>query len=163
MSVHTYPLYSVLGDYIRAVLGVAVSAVPLIFISSRPLITYIFWGLIVVFSGYGLRTLTRHLTRIEATDEGVVANGPIRKAFAWRELSKLRLKYFSTKRDKSNGWLQLEMTGNGRRIDVDSSISGFNDMVARATDAATVNGIALDEASIANIASIKRVDGEAFI
>ena len=164
MSVHTYPLYTVLGDYIRAILGVGVSTVPLFIITGKPLVTYAFWALIVVFVLYGLRSLGRHCTRIETTDDGVAASSLFRHHFAWSELSKLRLKYFSTRRDKTGGWMQLEMTGNGRRIAVNSTISDFADMLARATDAAKANGIDIDEASLANIASINvRVDGEAAI
>ncbi|MBL6927990.1 MAG: hypothetical protein ISR44_02360 [Rhodospirillales bacterium] len=165
MSVHTYPLYTVLGDYIRAFLGVCVSVVPLFVITNKPLVTYAFWGLIVVFTLYGLRTLARHYTRVETTNDGVAEYGLFRHGFAWSELSRLRLKYFSTRRDKSNGWMQLEMTGNGRRIAVTSTISDFTDVLARAADAAKTNEIELDKASLANIASIMpgRLDEEAAV
>lgn len=154
MSNHTYPLYTVLGDYIRAVLGVGVSSVPLFVFSSKPIITYVFWGLIVIFSLYGLRTFMRHCSHYEATNDGLLVTGLLRRGFTWSQLSKLRLKYFSTRRDKSGGWMQLEMTGNGQRIAVNSAISGFPDMLARAAEAAQANGIELDEASLANLASI---------
>ncbi|MBC8158020.1 MAG: hypothetical protein H8E94_01670 [Alphaproteobacteria bacterium] len=165
MSVHTYPLYTVLGDYIRAALGIAVSTVPLFVITARPLITYLFWVLITIFTVYGLRTLARHYTRIETSNDGIAETGIIRRKITWAELSKLRLKYFSTRRDKSNGWMQLEMTGNGSRIAITSTISDFSDILAMATEAAHANGIELDKASLTNIASFspRAMDGEAAV
>ena len=154
MTTHTYPLIAVLGDYFRAVLGIGISIVPLVLVTSKPIITYAFIAMIVVFIGFGLRTVMRHKTRIEVDDEAIAVNLPSRRRIVWSDLGFLRLKYFSTRRNRKGGWLQMTMIGAGQRITVDSKIAGFRDLLDRATRAAAENGVELDETSLANMEAI---------
>ena len=160
MNSYSYPLRAVLGDYLRAGTGTIIALFPLVVVSGKPLVTYLFGGMICLFVIYGLRTVSRHLTRIELSEEGILTTMPLRRGIAWRDLSKLRLKYFSTKRDKSNGWLQLVLTGTQGRIAVDSHLDGFRDVVTRAMEAARENGLEIDPTSVANLAALDGVAAE---
>ena len=160
MSSYGYPLRAVLGDYLRAGFGIVISAFPLVMVSGKPFVTYLFGGMICLFTVYGLRTVRRHFTRIEVSEDGILTTMPLRRGIAWRELSKLRLKFFSTNRDKSNGWLQLVLTANHGRIAVDSSLDGFREIVTRAMEAARENGLEIDPASVANLAALDSVTAE---
>ena len=51
MSVHAYPLQSLLGDYIRAGAGVLFAVVPLFMVSSHSYVVYAFTGLLALFAG----------------------------------------------------------------------------------------------------------------
>ena len=154
MTSYSYPLRAVLGDYLRAGAGIVISGFPLVMVSSKPFVTYLFGGMICLFLVYGARTVSRHFTRIEVSAEGILTTLPLRRGIAWRDLSKLRLKYFSTKRDKSNGWLQLVLTSGQGRISIDSGLDGFRDVVMRAMDAARQNGVEIDPATVANLAAL---------
>ncbi len=157
MTTHTYPLIAVLGDYSRAAMGIAISIVPVVIIEGKPIITFLFGAMIVVFVFFGLRTVRRHMTRIEVSDEGIAVNQPSRKGFAWNELDHLRVKFFSTHRKKKTGWFQVTLGGAGHRISIDSKLTGFRDLVDRATRVAATNGIELDETSAANLEAMDHV------
>lgn len=154
MSLHTYPLSAVIGDYARSAGGLAISMVPFAVAPSRPLVTYLFSAMIIAFAAYGVRTAMRHFTRIEIGDQGIGVNLPTPRGIAWTEVDTVRLRFFSTKRDRSRGWFQLVVGGAGRRIALDSSISDFHRVVARTAAAAEANGLSLDGATADNIAAL---------
>ncbi|MDX9860057.1 MAG: hypothetical protein RBS99_03985 [Rhodospirillales bacterium] len=154
MSLHTYPLTAVIGDYSRSAGGLAVSVIPLVVAPSTPLVTYLFSGMIAVFLVYALRTAIRHFTRIELSDEGIGATLPTARRIDWTDLEILRLRYYSSKRDRSRGWFQMVLAGAGRRIVIDSPITDFHSIVARAAAAANRNGMQLDDATSANVAAL---------
>lgn len=160
MTTYSYPMIAVIGDYFRAATGLVISIVPL-YLISRPLVTYLFGAMVVVFFAFGLRTLLRQKTRIEVTEEGIAVNLPSRRQLSWRDLEHLRIKYFSTRRNKLNGWMQLSLVGGGQAIRVDSKVDGFRDILDRATRAAAANGVALDEVTAANMAALDRLGEEA--
>ena len=57
-------------------------------------------------------------------------------------LDRLKLSYFSTKRDRSDGWMQLSVgSTGGRMVKVNSSLDGFHDIVERAARAAEAGGV----------------------
>ncbi len=155
MTTHSYPLIAVLGDYFRATLGIGISIVPLVVVTGKPVVTYAFSAMIVVFIGFGLRTVLRHRTEVEVTEEAIAVNLPSRKRIAWSDLGFLRIKYFSTRRNKKNGWLQMTLAGADQRISVDSKIDGFPDILERAKRAAAENGVELDETSVANMEALR--------
>lgn len=157
MTTHTYPLIAVLGDYSRAAMGIAISIVPVVIIEGKPIVTFLFGVMIVVFVFFGLRTVRRHMTRIEVSDEGIAVHQPSRKGFAWDELDHLRVKFFSTHRKKKTGWFQVTLGGAGHRISIDSKITGFRDLVDRAARVAAANGVELDETSAANLEAMDHV------
>jgi len=154
MSLHTYPLTAVIGDYSRSIGGLAVSVVPFVMAPSRPLVTYLFGAMITVFAIYALRTAARHFTRVEVDDEAISANLPSYRKIAWTALEGLTLRFFSAKKDRSRGWFQMTIVGAGQRIVVDSTITDFHGIIATVAAAATRNGIALDEATAANVAAL---------
>lgn len=156
---YSYPLGVVLLDYMRALLGLAVSAVPFAMGIDRPLVVYLFAGLACVFLAYGLRTLIRHRTRFRIGDEGIAVNLPVPRGISWSDVDIVRLRYYSLHRDRKRGWLHLVVGAGGTRISMDSSIPGFRDVVDKAVDAAGRNGLSLDDVTAANLASM--ADGAA--
>lgn len=158
---YSYPLGSVLPDYLRSVLGLCVCAVPFVMGIDRPLITAIFAVLICLFLGYGARTGIRHFTRFEVDDEGIAVNLPMRRAFAWKDVDFLRLRYYSLRRDRKRGWLQVVIGAGGTHIAMESTVAGFRDVVDRAAAAVGRNGVALDDATANNLASLAAEGAEA--
>jgi len=73
----------------------------------------------------------------------------------WSRLDRMKLSYFSTKRDRSGGWMQLTVGSAGSRlVRVDSALEGFYDIVERAAQAAETNGLELSVATRANLRSM---------
>jgi len=154
MSLHTYPWTAVIGDYSRSVAGLGVSLVPFAVAPSRPLVTYLFGAMIAAFVVYGARTAMRHFTCVEVGDAGIATNLPTPRGIAWTEVDTVRLRFFSSRRNRSRGWFQLVVGGAGRRIALDSSITDFHHVVTRVAAAAEANRLSLDAATADNIAAL---------
>ena len=70
-------------------------------------------------------------------------------------LDRMKLSYFSTKRDRSDGWMQLAIgSAGGRTVKVDSALDGFYDIVERAARAAAASGLELSHATRVNLRSM---------
>ena len=94
------------------------------------------------------------MTDTEIRAHGLVANGLVERTIAWAELDRLRLAYFSTRRDRKSGWMQLELAGGGARLSLDSRIAGFGEVVRRAADAAAERHLQVSEATAANLEAL---------
>ena len=110
--------------------------------------------LLVVFLVYGLRTLNRQYTVLELDGEGLRANGLLRRNMLWEDITKFDLRYFSTRRDRQQGWMQLRLDSNDTVIRVDSQIEGFDRVVEQAFENAQAAGAAMGETTMINLASM---------
>ncbi len=158
-SRHLYPASAMIGDYLRAAAGLVPAGAIFATMPVAPVPATVLGGFAIVFGIFGLRTALRHNTSIEMTDteiraHGLVANGFIERTIAWAELDRLRLSYFSTRRDRKSGWMQLELAGNGVKLSLDSRIAGFGEVVQRAADAAHERQLQVSEATAANLEAL---------
>ncbi len=153
-GVHRYPQKQIAQDYARGGVGLALTALPIVFLALHPMF---FWPLLagaVLFAIYTGRTLLRQLTVFHSGEQGIAAHGPLASAIAWRDLADLRLRYFSTRRDRKDGWMQLTLRGGGRTIRLESPLIGFSDIADRAADAARANGLSLNDATTNNLVAL---------
>jgi hypothetical protein len=161
MTVHRYPTGEISADYLRAGAGIAITAGPLLFADLLPVIATILAALALLFAGYGLRTYWRHRTTVEVTDEALRTHGPFGKTVPWAALDEVRLRYFSTRRDRAKGWMQLTVRGPEGTISLDSTLEAFEDVTRRVVLAARQRGIALNQATRANLQSLGLAEPEA--
>ena len=82
-------------------------------------------GCAALFLVFGARTWLRHRTVVEADDMKVVVRGLWTSELAWSDMQEVKLNYYSTKRDRSQGWMQLALRGPGGRLRFDSTLDGF--------------------------------------
>ncbi|RMD64994.1 MAG: hypothetical protein D6826_01135 [Alphaproteobacteria bacterium] len=160
-----YPLRSVIGDYVRAGVGLSVGLGVLASVPPSPAIVIVFGGLTALFLVFGLRTVERHIGRVEVGDEGIRSIGLTTRTLPWAALTGLKLRYYGTRRQRSRGegggFLQLTLKGAGVSVTLESSIEGFTYIAWRAAKAAHDNNVALDPASAGNLLDIGvDADGE---
>src|SRR5690606_25846810 len=110
MQQFRYPALSLIGNYARALAGIVLTVVPLLLLKPISAIVYLLVFLLLLFVGYGIRTVIRQFTHFEVTDEGIRMIGPISRGIRWEELDGLSLKYFSTRR-RDFGWMILRLNG----------------------------------------------------
>ena len=159
MSVHRYPASALLADYFRAGIGTAAAGVPMLFATINPVILAALAGTAGLFMILGLRTAVRHASRVELTADTIawIRPGFREQRINWARLTGFDLRYYSTRRDRADGWMHARLTGMAGRseqthtLKLDSSIEGFAEIVACATAAAERNAIALDEHSRSNL------------
>ncbi len=154
MTRHAYPSEAMLGDYLRAGAGFVPSATVLAIASPGAPAAAVLACLAGLFALFGLRTALRHGTRVDLTETALHASGPFGGSIAWRELDYMKLAYYSTRRDRRDGWMQLELRGGGSSICLDSRLEGFGSLVERAAQAAACRGVALSAATAANLEAL---------
>jgi hypothetical protein len=147
---HGYPASGLRGDYLRAIGGAAVCGVPLLVTPVHPVAGIILAGLALLFAAHAVRTWLRTREIIVMNDTGLSAGVLYRRELAWQNLDRIKLRYFTTRRDRSGGWMQLVLRGGGKSVGIDSEIDGFSDICRCARDAARRNGLTLSEPTIRN-------------
>lgn len=153
-SVHAYATAAMAGDYLRSAAGLVPSGLLLATVPVGAVAAVVLGGFAALFGIFGARTLLRHSTRIEMTPQGVRAIGPWPQAILWSELDRLRLSYYSTRRDRNSGWMQLELGAGRTRLRMDSRIEGFETVVRRAALAAMARGLPLNDSTASNLEAL---------
>ena len=157
-----YPLRALWANYARAAFGVAIVAGPLAIAQLGTISTVVLSGLLALFLGYGVRTALRHATRYGFDDRGVFATGPISRAIEWSDVANVKLSYYTTKRDGTSGWWQLDIKGRRSTMRIDSTLDGFAAIAERAVREARARGVELSPTTIENLdpLGIEPADGE---
>ena len=150
-----YPRPTLVADYIRAAAGVVLCGAPLLLLEVNRWLAAILFAGFLLFALFLVRTALRHHTRYVLAPDTLCADGPAGTLVEWSRLDRMKLSYFSTKRDRSDGWMQLAVgSAGGRLVRVDSALEGFYDIVERAARAAETVGVPLSVATRANLRSM---------
>ena len=151
MSRHAYPTSAMMGDYARAAAGLVPATALLVAAPTETAAFIILSGLAAIFGAFGVRTALRHGTRIEATEHGLRSEGPLPQRIDWCQLDRMKLAYYSTRRDGKQGWMQLELGCRRARVRLDSRINGFGELVERSAAAAAARNLSLSQATVTNL------------
>lgn len=154
MTEHHYPKGSLVKDYLRAAGGLILTAAPFFMVEMGPVISTILALVVMLFIGYGVSTWHRQRTTIRLSEDGILAHGLFIKNVAWSELEEMKLSYYSTQRDKREGWMQLVLSGGGVRLKLDSTLQGFDQIVGRAMRAAEARHLQFSETTVENLRSL---------
>ena len=154
MSLHHYPASTIAGDYFRAGIGLALTAGPLILLNPIRAVAYVLLPLAILFGLFAGRTVLRQMTRYEVTDNELRAAGLARAAIKWADLEGVELRYYSTRRDRRRGWMQLRIKSADDTIRLDSTLQGFSNIVGRAVEEAAERGITLSEPTQENVRAL---------
>ena len=159
MSSHRYPRRAITGDLARAGIGLVLCLGAAIVAGFDGFMAWLFGVCAVVFFLFGMRTLLRSVTNYELTDTGLTRSyaagfGKAERVLAWDGLTKLRLRFFPAKRDRSQGWMELALAGSGTRMRLDSTLGDFDAIVRAAVGAAERRGHALGESTLSNLAAL---------
>lgn len=150
-----YPRQTLWADYLRAGSGLVLCGAPLLAV---PVNRWVALGLgagMVLFGLFLARTALRQHTRYLLGPDALCADGPTGSMVEWSRLDRLKLAYYSTKRDRTGGWMQLVIgSTGGRAVTVDSALDGFYDVVERAARAAEAQHLQLSQATRANLRSM---------
>jgi hypothetical protein len=151
---YVYPTSAMIGDYFRAAAGLVPAAAILVTLPVESVATIVLGGFAALFAGFGIRTIVRHQTRLEVTGPALRATGFRRASIVWEQLDRMNLTYYSTRRDRREGWMQLDLRSGRSRIRLDSRITGFAELVEIAARAAEARGLTLNAATAANLAAL---------
>jgi hypothetical protein len=154
MTAYRYPAGAIAADYARGLAGIALTAGPLGLIRPGGVLSWALAACLLLFLVYFVRAVVRHLTRIELSETGITARGPFGRAVPWDELRSMKLGYYTTRSDRTGGWMQLDLGTRGRSISVDSRLQGFAEVAAAAASHAQRLGHRLDQATLSNLKAL---------
>lgn len=156
MSVLRYRFERLRPDYLRAGAGLVLTLGPALFIPLNSAAHYLLLPAALLFLAFGLRTWKRQISRVEIDAEGISLFSPGRVSLAWDAVRTVKLSYYSTRSDRTGGWMQLTLGGeNGRpTIRLDSSLDDFEDVARLAAASARRQGIALTAATLSNFGAL---------
>jgi len=149
-----YSTKSLNADILRAIIGFALCICPVILIVAEPLINGILIASSLLFLVFGIKTWLRRSVRVNCKETEIIISGPISRSLEWNELRGLKLSYFSTRRNKKDGWMQLKLEGKSRKITIESNLEKFEEICARAYQAASDNNIPITKTSERNFAEL---------
>jgi hypothetical protein len=167
-----YPLPSLWPDYLRAGVGVVICLGLVLFADPQSVIFALLVGLSLLFAWLGAATAWRQQIEIELDATGVVRRSPLaerlglsrwgvgrRVVLPWPAIRAVALRYYSTRRDRSEGWLRLTIEAEGGTLRVDSNLVGFPTLVERSFAAAERNGVVISETSRLNASRANHFEG----
>jgi hypothetical protein len=153
---YRYPPGPLLGDYARATAGLILTGLPPLLLPLSPWVALplaVAAGLFVLFAA---RTAQRHMTVIEMDGTGIYARGPLGGSIPWEHLAQVRLNYYSTRRDRGLGWMQLRLTGTGagETVRIESTLDGFDEIAERVAGVARGKGIGMTDTTVSNFLAL---------
>lgn len=153
-SRHRYPLRAVLLDYLYSGLGLLFTLGPLGAAGPVGPAAWFLGALAALFAFYGVRTVLRHRTCLRVSEAGITVDGVWRRRLPWEQLTRLTLGYYSTRRKRDSGWMQLTLKAGRRTLRLESQIEGFEQIAGRAARAAAARGIAFDHTTAENLRAL---------
>src|SRR5690349_7166808 len=154
MTHHTYPTSALVGDYLRAAAGffpaIAALAIEPVGIAGGTVLG----GFAALFAVFGIRTALRHCTSIEVNEAALRSSGLLQTSIWWSKLDRMKVSYYSTRRDGRGGWMQLELRAGWSSLRIDSRVEGFSELVVASAKAAELRGLSLDPATSANLQAL---------
>lgn len=154
MSEHRYPPPVLIGDGLRGGIGLILTAGPLIALDVHWIVGWVLGAGVVLFGAFLARTALRGLTVVRVGDQGIGTDGPLGRTIAWPSLTGMRLNYYAVKRNRPDGWMYLVLKGDRGTMKLESTLSGFEDIVDRAFQAARRNGVAMSETTVTNLVAL---------
>jgi hypothetical protein len=150
----SYPASAMAGDYLRAAAGLAPTTLILATASVGSVAGVVLGGFAAIFGVFAIRTALRHGTSLEISDIELRATGLRPATIPWSRLDRMKLAYYSTRRDRKSGWMQLELRAGGARLSLDSRLDGFEQVARHAARAAAARGLELSAATAANLQAL---------
>lgn len=159
MSVHRYPPQALFGDYIRAGLGLLLTVPPLLFLDPGTAIGIALTIVAAVCLFFVVRTVDRSRSVVSFDDEAITLASFRTSRVRWADLARMTLSYYTVKRDKSDGWMELTLKDAQATIKLDSRLSGFLAIVVKAAQVARERRIPLNQITLSNLKALK-ITGE---
>ncbi len=155
MDRYRYPATTLVPDYLRVVLGLAVTGGPLLALDLARAVTGLLAGLALLFVWFGVRTALRQLSWVELSPRDIALRRAAAATPGWEQIERLQLAYYAPRRARQDGWLQLTLRAPAGAADPGRfHIDGFEDILRRAVAAAGRKQLPLDPTTSANLAAL---------
>lgn len=141
-------------DVARGAAGFVVTAAPLPWLADSIIAFVLLAGLAIAFAIFTLTTAARLRTTVRLDDAGISTSGIRGVTVSWDRMQAVDLNYFSTRRDRERGWMQLRVRGDAGTIRIDSGLEGFQTVAHRTLAEAGERDLPLSESTAANMSAL---------
>ena len=154
MTSHRYPRRNIFSDYTRAGVGVLLTSVPLTAIPVASIAGIVLSLLGFMFVFVAGRTWIRGRTVVQLSDQGLAVAALQYKTISWQDVAALNLRYFATKRDRTQGWMQLTLKSTNTTLQLESTLEGFETITRAAARAASQRALSLSPSTLENLRAL---------
>jgi hypothetical protein len=149
---YSWPRAAVIGDYMRSGIGFGASFLFLLLVTPASLAFVFFLVLSIVFGLYLAQTVLRAHTVLMLLPEGLEVRGFLgNRMIRWDALDQFALRYYTLRRDKEAGWMDLKLASGGATVTLDDRLEGFRPILERAWEAARARDIGISSTTYANL------------
>jgi hypothetical protein len=159
VSVHRYPPQTLVGDYMRAGLGLLLTVAALLYLQPGILMGLAISAIAALCLFFVLRTVDRNRIVVSLEDDAITVTGFRKAAVRWDDMARMNLAYYATKRDKSDGWMEITLKDAATTIKLDSRLQNFGAVVVKAARVARERRIPLNQITLSNLRALK-ITGE---
>jgi len=146
-----YPPAVTRAALVRAGAGLFITLGPLSAVRPTPAAIAILGVLAAIFAVYGALAVIRMRSAVAISEQGLRVIGPISADIRWDALIRVKLRYYTTKRDRAGGWMVLTLKEPGRAVRIESTLAGFASLLARVVAEAHARGAAIPAATRFNL------------
>jgi hypothetical protein len=154
MTEHRYPRRTITPDYLRAGAGLIVTILPLSAVPFTSVAGIILSLLVVLFAIFAGRTWVRSRTTVQLSDDGLAVSALRHNLLPWQGVTSVELRYFATKRDRSQGWMQLTLKDPATTLRLESALEGFESVAREAANAAARANLTLSPSTLENLRAL---------
>jgi hypothetical protein len=153
-QVHRYDPRAIGRAYLRCTIGLTLTLGPLLALGPSPWLSVLLLALAALFLAYLASTIALHTAEIVLDEHGIRCAGLFRENIEWSALTAMELNYYSTRADRSGGWMELVVRGGHRLIRVRSELAGFAPIAARVASEVLRRELSIDERSLAHLLTL---------
>ncbi|PPR79390.1 MAG: hypothetical protein CFH01_00447 [Alphaproteobacteria bacterium MarineAlpha2_Bin1] len=122
-----YKFKSSLFDIFQTVLWLSILVYLTFYLNLTKSVLFLALLFILLFSLYFTLLILKNFSKIIITNEEIIKSNPVIKTIInWKDITEIKLNYYSTRRDKEKGWMVLLLLNNQKKIVIHSSISSFD-------------------------------------
>jgi hypothetical protein len=159
VSVHRYPPQTLIGDYMRAGLGLLLTVVPLWSLQPGTAMGLALAVIAAICLFFVARTVERNRIVVSLEDDAITVTGFRKAAMRWDDMARMNLAYYALKRDKTDGLLEVTLKDAATTIKLDSRLENFGAILVKAARVARERRIPLNRITLDNLRVLK-ITGE---
>lgn len=131
------------------------AGIPLVWIETPSSVTFVLSAVFLIFSVHGLFACARFRTRVHLDPDHISMLGARKRSIQWSKLRGVRLAYYTTRRDREQGWFRMSLRGlHNQCLAVDSRLTDFHLIARQVAVAAHQRNILPDPASRENFRAL---------
>ncbi len=151
-AIYRWPLSALAGDYLRSGIGFALSFLFFLLVPPGSIAFFALLALAVLFGLYLAQTALRARTVLTLLPEGLAVTGFFgNRLISWKALDQFALRYYTLRREKGAGWMDLKLGSGGYTVTIDDRLDGFRSILARSWQAACERDIGISSSTYANL------------